>query len=194
MASVRGWIGPRRASLSIAAGIGAALCGLGLAVIILLEEENRINSLDADTWRPPLLVWTISLLAIAWLLRFKSQQVPSSEGVKRLGNLVVPMATMVVALSMVFPIFSSAISSVLEPTWPKTMSSNAVRMEIKIPTMDCATCARSIDLLLRKEPGLQKAEFDLKRQAVAIWYDPQKNSKTTVVEALKCKGFSAVTD
>jgi hypothetical protein len=115
---------PRVANLALfGSSIGAAVCGVGAAVLVLLEDRNAINTVDADAWRPPLLLWSGSLLMIAWILshKLRKARVAASWMIRKssIAPIVAPLIpTILLSLSAALPACLPTLNAMFEPKWP----------------------------------------------------------------------------
>ncbi len=182
---------------SMAAGVAASLCGIISVSFCLLEATFLVSSLDVAEWRPLFVVWAVSFLAISWFLSYRLARAPLPDGpaspaskIPKWNKGILWIATIVVVISVTFPIVSPAIANALERRWPTTMSSNAMTVTIKVPSVDCVDCARRLDAVLRKQRGLEKAEISLEKKEATVWYNPAKTSKSVVLETLKLHHFT----
>jgi copper chaperone len=62
---------------------------------------------------------------------------------------------------------------------------------IKIGGMSCDGCKKSVTRALTAVPGVGNAEVSLERAEATIAFDPEKVSKSALVEAVEDAGFSA---
>lgn len=139
------------------------------------------------------LVWTASFLAIGWLLNFRAgiKSVPFPNNLR--GNkLLLATGTVMLLLALTYPSISFRIAKALERQWPTKLSSNALMLRVKFSTdLDCAGCAKSIDSLLRKQKGLEKAEISFEKDEGSVWYDPDQTSKDAILKLLATNHFHA---
>jgi copper chaperone CopZ len=182
---------------STIAAVAATVCGLLSVALIVLERNFVLGTLEVEEWRPSLLVWGLGLLVLAWALRYQwTKNGPGREATSarptslNSSRVVLWLASTAMVLSLTFPLIREKLEP-SEPNWPAVAPANALAVKIKIPSMDCASCARSVNLLLGKQSGVEKAEFRLEGNEAIVWYSPSKTSKSGLIAEIRNHGFNA---
>lgn len=184
---------------SLLAAITASLCCIGPLVAVALGAGGFAASAVFEKWRPVFLGVTFALLALAWYLTYRKPKAACAEGsacatkpVSKWNKMVLWFATGVVLLMAAFPGLSSAILRGTQSNAPVvvTDASSAV-LKVKIPSMDCAACAVSIQTKLRKQPGVVTAQVSYDTKEAVVQYDTTKLSPQDVIAAIDETGFKA---
>lgn len=184
---------------SVLAAITASLCCIGPLVAVLLGASGFAASAVFEKWRPVFLGVTFSLLALAWYLTYRKPKAACAEGsacatkpVSKWNKMVLWFATGVVLLMAAFPSLSSAILRGTQSNAPVAVADGkSAVLKVKIPSMDCAACAVSIQTKLRKQPGVVTAQVSYDRKEAVVQYDATKVSPQDVIARIDETGFKA---
>ncbi len=66
----------------------------------------------------------------------------------------------------------------------------AMKTELHIEGMHCAACARTIEKVLGKTPGVQKASVNFAVETCAVEFDPAVVSQKDILEAIRDIGYT----
>ena len=184
---------------SILAAITASLCCIGPLVAVALGAGGFAASALFEKWRPVFLGVTFALLALAWYLTYRKPKAACAEGsacatkpVSKWNKMVLWLATGVVLLMAAFPSLSSAIPRAT-PTSPPVAVADGISamLKEKIPGMDCAACAVSIQTKLRKQTGVVTAQVNYDTKEAVVQYDTTKLSPQDITATIDQTGFKA---
>lgn len=184
---------------SVVAAVAASLCCIGPLIAVTLGAGGLAASALFEKWRPLLLVATFALVVLAWYLTYRKTSAGCAEGsacaskpVSNWNKLVLWLATGLVVVIAAFPSLSSALLRTTPGSVPpvKAGAGSAV-LKVRIPSMDCAACAASIQAELRKLPGVQGARVSFGTTEAMVRYDAVKLSPAQIVAAIDATGFKA---
>ncbi len=191
----------QKASLggSILAAITASLCCIGPLVAVLLGAGGFAASAAFEKWRPVFLGITFALLALAWYLTYRKPKVACDEGsacatkpVSKWNKVALWFATSVVLVTAAFPGLSSAILRGTQSNARVAVAdANSAVLKVKIPSMDCAACAVSIQTKLRRLAGIATAQVNYDTKEAVLQYDAAKLSPEKIIAAIDETGFKA---
>lgn len=191
----------QKASLggSILAAITASLCCIGPLVAVLLGASGFAASAAFEKWRPVFLGVTFALLALAWYLAYRKPKIACDDGsacatkpVAKWNKVALWFATSVVLVTAAFPSLSSAILRGTQSNAPVAVAdANSAVLKVKIPSMDCAACAASIQTKLRRLAGIATAQVNYDTKEAVLRYDAAKLSPEKIIAAIDETGFKA---
>jgi copper chaperone CopZ len=184
---------------SVLAAITASLCCIGPLVAVALGAGGFVASAVFEKWRPVFLGVTFALLALAWYLTYRKPRAACAEGsacaskpVTSWNKVVLWFATGVVFLMAAFPSLSSAILRGAQSNAPAVVTNgNSAVLKVKIPSMDCAACAVSIQKKLRRQQGVVAAHVSYDTKEAVVQYDTAKLSPEKIFGAINETGFKA---
>lgn len=184
---------------SIIAAITASLCCIGPLVAVALGAGGFAASTVFEKWRPVFLGVTFALLALAWYLTYQKPKAACEEGsacatkpVSKWNKMVLWLATGVVLIMAAFPSLSSVILRTTQSSAPVAVTDgNSAVLKVKIPSMDCAACAVSIQTQLRQQPGVVTANVTYDTKEAVVQYDTRKLSPEKIIAAIDETGFRA---
>ena len=184
---------------SLLAAITASLCCIGPLVAVALGAGGFAASALFEKWRPVFLGVTFALLALAWYLSYRKPKAACAEGsacatkpVSKWNKMVLWFATGVVLLMASFPVLSSAILRATQTSPPVAVADgNSAVLKVKIPSMDCAACAVSIQTKLRKQTGVVTAQVSYDTKEAVVQYDTAKLTPQDITAAIDETGFKA---
>ena len=191
----------QKASLggSILAAITASLCCIGPLAAVALGAGGFAASALFEKWRPVFLVVTFALLALAWFLTYRKRKSTCEEGsacatkpLSKWNKLILWLATGLVLVTTAFPALSSAILRMTQSDAPVIVAdANSAVLKVKIPGMDCAACAVSIQAKLQKQVGVETAQVHFAVKEAVVEYDRTKLSPDKIIAAIDATGFKA---
>lgn len=184
---------------SLLAAITASLCCIGPLVAVLLGASGFAASAVFEKWRPVFLGLTVVLLALAWYLTYRKPKAACEEGsacatkpVSKWNKMALWFATGVVLLMAAFPSLSSAILQATQTSPPVAVADgNSAVLKVKIPSMDCAACAVSIQTKLRQQTGVVTAQVSYDTKEAVVQYDTGKLTPEKIIAAIDETGFKA---
>jgi mercuric ion transport protein len=184
---------------SILAAITASLCCIGPLAAVLLGASGFAASALFEKWRPLFLGVTFALLALAWYLTYRKPKAPCEAGsacatkpVSKWNKMVLWFATSAVVVVAAFPSLSSAILRGTQSNAPVVVAdANSAVLKVKIPSMDCAACAVSIQTKLRKQAGIITASVNYDTKGAEVQYDATKLTPEKIIAAIDETGFKA---
>jgi mercuric ion transport protein len=184
---------------SVLAAITASLCCIGPLVAVALGAGGFAASAVFEKWRPVFLGVTFALLAVAWYLTYRKPKAACEEGsacatkpVSKWNKRVLWFATGVVLVSAAFPSLSSAILRGTQSNAPVVVTdANSAVLKVKIPSMDCAACAVSIQTKLGKQAGVVTAQVSFDTKEAIVQYDATKVAPRDIIAAIDETGFKA---
>lgn len=184
---------------SILAAITASLCCIGPLVAVLLGASGFAASAVFEKWRPVFLGVTFALLALAWYLTYRKPKVACAEGsvcatkpVSKWNKVALWFATGAVLVTAAFPSLSSAILRGTQSNAPGVVAdANSAVLKVKIPSMDCAACAVSIQTKLRKQAGIITASVNYDTKDAVVQYDATKLLPEKIMATIDETGFKA---
>lgn len=186
---------------SFLAAIVASLCCIGPLIAALLGIGGFAVSAFFEKWRPLLLAATFALLGLAWFLTYRKPKAACEEGSAcatkpsaRWTKVVLWLATAVILITAAFPYLSSALFGGSGSASPVIAAGpNSALLKVRIPSMDCAACAVSIQKKLRELPGVERAEVSFETKEAVVQYDGVKLSSEKITAAIDETGFKAET-
>lgn len=191
----------QKASLggSILAAITASLCCIGPLVAVVLGAGGFAASAAFEKWRPVFLGVTFALLALAWYLTYRKPKATCEAGsacatkpVAKWNKMVLWIATAFVLLTAAFPSLSSALLRATQPGAPVAVSdADSAVLRVKIPSMDCAACAVSIQTKLRRQAGVLTAQVSYDTKEATVRYDAKNLLPEKIIAAIDETGFKA---
>ncbi|MBI4027751.1 MAG: cation transporter [Verrucomicrobia bacterium] len=189
---------------SVLTAIAASLCCIGPLLVALLGLSGFAASSLFTRWRPLFLLATGILLGLAWYLTYRKPKEACAEGttcatkpVSKWNKTVLWFATGFVLISAAFPSLSSAILRATQTNsdaccvLSTIADDNTAVLKVKIPSMDCATCALNIQSVLKKHAGVQQAQVNFDTREAVIRYDGTKLSPEKILAAIDQTGFKA---
>jgi mercuric ion transport protein len=184
---------------SLLAAITASLCCIGPLVAVLLGASGFAASAVFEKWRPVFLGLTVVLLALAWYLTYRKPKAACEEGsacatkpVSKWNKMALWFATGGVLLMAAFPSLSSAILQATQTSPPVAVADgNSAVLKVKIPSMDCAACAVSIQTKLRQQTGVVTAQVSYDTKEAVVQYDTGKLTPEKIIAAIDETGFKA---
>lgn len=184
---------------SILAAITASLCCIGPLVAVLLGASGFAASAVFEKWRPVFLGVTFALLALAWYLTYRKPKAACAEGsvcatkpVSKWNKVALWFATGAVLVTAAFPSLSSAILRGTQSNAPGVVAdANSAVLKVKIPSMDCAACAVSIQTKLRKQAGIITASVNYDTKDAVVQYDATKLLPEKIMATIDETGFKA---
>jgi copper chaperone CopZ len=184
---------------SVLAAITASLCCIGPLVAVLLGAGGFAASAVFEKWRPVFLAVTFALLALAWYLTYRKPKAACEEGsacatkpAAKWNKVVLWFATGLVLVTAAFPSLSSAILRGTQSNAPVVVTDGkSAVLKVKIPSMDCAACAVSIQKKLRRQPGVVTAQVSYDTKEAVVQYDATKLSPEKIIAAIDQTGFKA---
>lgn len=184
---------------SILAAITASLCCIGPLVAVALGAGGFAASAVFEKWRPVFLGITLLLLALAWYLTYRKPKTACEEGsvcatkpVSKWNKVVLWFATGAVLVTAAFPSLSSAILRGTRSNAPVVVAdANSAVLKVKIPSMDCAACAVSIQTKLRKQAGIITASVNYDTKDAVVQYDATKLLPEKIMATIDETGFKA---
>ncbi|MEQ2005351.1 MAG: mercuric transporter MerT family protein [Limisphaerales bacterium] len=184
---------------SILAAITASLCCIGPLVAVALGAGGFAASAMFEKWRPVFLGVTFALLTLSWYLTYRKPKTACAEGsvcatqpVAKWNKVVLWFATGVVLLMAAFPSLSTAILRATQPSASVVVADgNRAVLKVKIPSMDCAACAVSIQTKLRRQAGVVTAQVSYDTKEATVQYDLTKLSPEKIITAIDETGFKA---
>lgn len=189
----------QKASLggSILAAITASLCCIGPLVAVALGAGGFAASAVFEKWRPVFLGVTFALLALAWYLTYRKPKAACEPGsacatkpVAKWNKVVLGFATAFVLVAAAFPSLSSAIlRGSQRSTTAVVAGPNTAILKLKIPSMDCAACAASIQAKLRQQSGFESAEVIYATKEAIVQYDTKKLTPEQIIATIDETGF-----
>ena len=63
--------------------------------------------------------------------------------------------------------------------------------EIKLPTLQCDACVKTVSKALKSTEGVQEYAVDLKRKAARVTYNPDRTSVAQIEEVVAKSGYDA---
>lgn len=186
---------------SVLSAIAASLCCIGPLVSLLLGLGGFAAASVLAKWRPLFLVASLASLALAWYLTYRKPKTQCSSGAscaarpaRNWNKVVLWVATVAVIVTTAFPIYSGAIARWLQAVRPAESSDHGepvATLKVRIPSMDCAACAASIQGKLQRESGVESAKVSFDTKDAVVQYDPQKTSPRRIIKAINQTGFKA---
>jgi len=187
---------------SVAAAIGASICCIGPLVGVTLGTGSLVAASGLQRCRPLFLGVTFVLLGVAWYLTYRK---PKAEGCGegtacatkpggKGGKLVLWIATVLAIGLAALPLYAGAVAWLLHPDGAgpaRSAGVNVASMKVKIPSLDCAACAVSIERALRKVEGVGRTDVVFKTKEAVIEYDPTRISPEKIVAVVDETGFKA---
>lgn len=183
---------------SVLAASTASLCCIGPLVAVLLGASGFAASAVFEKWRPVFLGVTFALLALAWYLTYRKAKAVcegsacATKPVAKWNKVVLWFATVFVLITAAFPSLSSAILRATQPSPPVAVADgNSAVLKVKIPSMDCAACAVSIQTKLRKQTGVVTAQVSYDTKEAVVQYDATKLTPEKIIAMIDETGFKA---
>jgi periplasmic mercuric ion binding protein len=73
----------------------------------------------------------------------------------------------------------------------RSSSAKSKMAMISLPTMQCNTCAETIQKSVEKVEGVKSASIDLKEKTAHVNFDPAKTSQEKIEKAIAAAGYDA---
>ena len=184
---------------SLLAAVIASLCCIGPLLAVAFGLGGFAASAVFEKWRPVFLGVTFALLALAWYLTYRKPKAACAEGsvcatkpVSKWNKVALWFATGAVLVTAAFPSLSSAILRGTQSNAPGVVAdANSAVLKVKIPSMDCAACAVSIQTKLRKQAGIITASVNYDTKDAVVQYDATKLLPEKIMATIDETGFKA---
>lgn len=184
---------------SILAAITASLCCIGPLLAVALGAGGFAASAVFEKWRPVFLGLTVVLLAMAWYLAYRKPRTACAEGsvcaakpVSKWNKVVLWFATGSVLVTAAFPSLSLVILRGTQSNVAVAVADgHSAVLKVKIPSMDCAACALSIQKRLRQQAGVITANVNYDTKEAVVQYDATRLSPQVIAAAIDETGFKA---
>jgi len=185
---------------SVLAAITASLCCIGPLAAVVLGAGGFAASALFEKWRPVFLGITFVLLALAWYLTYRKPKAACEDGsvcaakpVAKWNKTVLWLATGLVLVMAAFPSLSSALlrADSTRSAGAAAAGVNGAVLTVKIPSMDCAACALSIQTKLGRQPGVHRARVSYDTKMATVEYDATATSPHELIAAIDETGFKA---
>ncbi len=162
-----------------------------------MEARGFASSSTLEEWHTSLLVWGLSTLALAALARYKWLKLRTAESSPTIGSRLSKASGVLLSVGIVLTFFSATSPLIAdklkpkEPVWPAEAPASSAKMALSIPSMDCASCARWVNVYLGQQRGVEKAELSIPKFQAIVWYDPSKTSETNLLADMRKHGLEA---
>lgn len=188
---------PQKQSWLLAGGLltalGASVCCLGPVIALALGATGFAASSWFSAGRPYFLAVAFALLAGAWYLTYRRRRRECSEGAacapdtgRRMPKIALWIITAIAVPAALFPLLPS--SSLVTNGAPLT---GGTELRFRIPSMDCAACAKNIQAALMRQPGVHRARVDYDSKNAVIEFDAKTTSAAEIVATIDGTGFKA---
>ena len=188
---------PQKQSWLLAGGLltalAASVCCVGPVIALALGATGFAASSRFSAGRPYFLAAAFLLLAGAWYLTYRRPRRECSEGEacapntsRRLPKIALWIITAIAVPAALLPLLPSG--SVATNGAPLA---GGTEVRLRIPTMDCAACAKNIQAALMRQPGVQRAQVDYDSKNAVIGYDVKTTSAAQIVATIDGTGFKA---
>lgn len=181
---------------SVLAAIGASLCCIGPLLAVILGAGGFAAASTLAKWRPVFLGVTVVFLGIAWYLTYRKTESCTINGAcaEKPGNkwskVVLWFATAFVLVAAAFP----HVASILVPAQGGSAivaTGGNETLNVRVPSMDCLSCAANIQRKLLALNGVAQAEVVYKTKEAVVSYDPSRVSSETIISTIDETGFKA---
>lgn len=186
---------------SLIAALTASLCCLGplVAVAFGASASGFAASTAFEKWRPALLSLTFAMLALAWYLAYRKPRTTCGEGavcstkpVAKYNRAILWLATGAVLVTAALPDLSALMLRSSRSSLAATIADgNSAVLKVRIPGMDCAACAVSIQKKLRQQAGVVTASVYYDTKEAVVRYDVAQLSPERIISVIDATGFNA---
>lgn len=180
------------ASGLLAASI-ASLCCIGPPSLIALGIGGLAAASAFEPLRPLFASIAIIALAFAWRRTLKRSSCASggrgASGNRKILNItLLSLATALSVGLLAFPLISE---SLLEARnrHATAVQAEGERLVASIPSMDCSSCALTIQRKVADLAGVESADINYPTKLAEITYDPTKIDEARILEAIESTGF-----
>lgn len=170
----------------------AVLCCVGPALAVGLGLGGFAAAAWFAAWRPALLGLALALLGLAGYLTFRRPTAADAAGAcARPPGRALRLSLWLAALL--------ALGAAVYPSWPPgraaidpaLIAADDARFSVRIPSMDCAACARGIEASLRRAPGVKQAAVDYDTRTAEFVFDPAVTTRAQLLALIDATGFPA---
>lgn len=174
------------------AGLAASLCCIGP----LLSVGLGLGGFAASAWfaqrRPGFLAVTVVLLGFAWYLAYRGSKADCtdascarSSGKVARGGLW--LGTLVALAAAIYPSLPAASHQLNDGS----VATGDAKLSVRIPSMDCAQCAKGIEASLSRAPGVRRAVVNYETKSAVLVFDPSFTSRDKLLALIARTGFAA---
>lgn len=205
---------------AVVAAFLASLCCIGPLLFVLLGVSAFGAAAYFEAARPYLMAGAVLLLAVAFYwVYFRRGEAACAPGeacatraVSRASRAGLWVASLAVLAFAALPYFAGPLAAKLSEKTPAEQTEQeaccAVRnpestspapltpaagMEtatFKVEGMTCASCETTIELALKRVPGVSRAEASYDRGEAVVEYDPRKATPTDLRNAINSTGYT----
>lgn len=176
----------------VAAGGAAVLCCLGPLLAAGLGLGSFAAAAWFAQWRPVFLGLTLVLLALAGYLTYRRPKADGAAGAcarppARAARLSLWAGALLALGAAVYPSLAGSRAAIN----PALIAAGDARLSVRVPSMDCAACARGIEASLARAPGVKQAAVDYDTRTAELVYDPAATSRDQLLTLIDATGFPA---
>ena len=180
---------------SLTTAIAASLCCLGPILAIALGLGSFRFATAFEALSPYLLGLTALLLAGAFYLTYRKQEVACGDGgcqmqaASRASKLLLWLVTIGVVAFAALPYYSSALFQVQAQDNKPSVSAGDAKLVVTVGGMSCSSCAVQIKATLDKLPGVKAADVSYEKSQAVIVYDPKATNDAAIRSAITELGY-----
>ncbi len=177
--------------VAVFSGIIASSCCIGPAILALLGIAGAGIFAGFENIRPFFIAITLILLISAFYLTYRKREIKCEDGTCRIesagkwNKIVLWLAAFIILLAILFPYsnFTTTINA-------RVQHAGEVR-EVVIPFegMTCTGCESSVEMAIKKVPGVMEVRADHLRGEVFIRFDSKKAKVDDFKKAINGAGY-----
>ncbi|MEN9401716.1 MAG: hypothetical protein RL091_419 [Verrucomicrobiota bacterium] len=174
------------------AGLAASLCCIGPLLALSLGLGSFAAAAWFAQWRPVLLCVTFVLLGLAWYCSYRRPKADCDDGScpcppGKTTRISLWFGTLVALGAAIYPSLPARNHSINAAA----VAASDAKISVLIPSMDCPSCARSIEASLSRAPGVKQAIVDYDSKAAILIYDPSAINRDQLLTLIDASGFPA---
>jgi len=78
-----------------------------------------------------------------------------------------------------------------KPSNPSTAPADTQHVALSVKGMYCESCGSTVTAMLRRTPGVLRADVSVERSEALVMYDSTRTSPTTLVDVISTLGYTA---
>lgn len=174
------------------AGLAASLCCLGPLLALSFGLGSFAAASWFAQWRPVLLCISFVLLGLAWYRSYRSLEADCVDGScacppGKSMRISLWLGTLVALGAAIYPSLPAGTRSINAAV----VAASDAEIRVRIPSMDCPSCARSIEASLSRAPGVKQAIVNYDTKTAVLIYDPSATNRDQLLTLIDASGFPA---
>ena len=176
---------------SIVAAVVASLCCIGPIAIAALGLGGVGLFIALGEYRPYIMAATLVLLGLAFFFTYRKREVECEDGTCKIesaskwSKVAVWFTAIVVGFFLIFPYLDLSSSAI------RTQASGLQTAVLRVEGMTCSSCAKAVEIALKKNEGVGEANVSFERSEAVVQYDPSKAKPEDLEKRVDELGYSA---